>query len=418
MTLYIGNRPVSVNSGIIFQDTRKCGVNISNLIGDVEFGKLQQPIGDIHFKIPEGVTDLGDYALSGLFAYNNKLKSVDFSNLERISGNYACQFMCNYFNAASLSVISNFTLNNIEISGNYACQYMFYNCNSLTSIELNNIELSGNNACSYMFSGCTYLTSVDLRNIKKISGNYVCQYMFQGCTRLTDIKLFNIDVVEGERSLQHMFNSAGSSSNITNQYTLDLTHWTKIVGDYKAYYAFAQLNVYKIDLSNLKEINGNYATYYLFYFSPIRELDLSSLETITGNYACGNMFYYYVYPTHIDLHSLKTISGNYACSNMFYASSTKNLESIDLSSLETITGNYACQGMFYGCNKLTTISFPSLTTIEGTNPFGTSGSNLMFYNCTGLKEIHFKADMQSTVEAIPGYSTKFGATNATIYFDL
>lgn len=416
MTLYIGNRPVSVNSGIIFQDTRKCGVNISNLIGDVEFEKLQQPIGDIHFKIPDGVTDLGDYALSGLFSYNNKLKSIDFSNLERISGNYACQYMCNYYPVSDLSTISNFTLNNIEISGNSACQYMFYNCTSLTSIELNNIEILGNYACKGMFNGCSKLTDLDLTTITSISGNYACQEMFKSCYGLKTIKLFNIDIVSGQYVLYDMFN--GISYNTNNPIFLDLTHWTRITGDYKAYRAFAQFNPHKIDLSNLVEISGNYAAYYFLYFSNVREIDLSSLETISGNYACSGFFYYYIYPTHIDLHSLKTISGNYACSNMFYASSTKNLESIDLSSLETISGDYACQGMFYGCNKLAAISFPNLTTIEGTNPFGTSGSNLIFYNCTGLKEIHFKVDMQATIEAIPGYSTKWGATNATIYFDL
>ena len=32
--------------------------------------------------------------------------------------------------------------------------------------------------------------------------------------------------------------------------------------------------------------------------------------------------------------------------------------------------------------------------------------------------IHFSAKNRETIETLSGYSSKFGATNATIYFDL
>ena len=57
------------------------------------------------------------------------------------------------------------------------------------------------------------------------------------------------------------------------------------------------------------------------------------------------------------------------------------------------------------------VYFPALTTIVGDALDGT------FYQAN-VQEIHFRTDMQSTVEALPAYTQKFGATNATVYFDL
>ena len=71
---------------------------------------------------------------------------------------------------------------------------------------------------------------------------------------------------------------------------------------------------------------------------------------------------------------------------------------------------FESNGAFYGCSSLPSISFPNVTRFN----MATS----TFYGCTALTEIHFRADMQATVEALSGYSSKWGATNATIYFDL
>ena len=56
--------------------------------------------------------------------------------------------------------------------------------------------------------------------------------------------------------------------------------------------------------------------------------------------------------------------------------------------------------------------FKSIKTIDN------NGLNSAFHNCTGIKEIHFRVDTKSIVEKQADYSNKFGATNATIYFDL
>ena len=86
--------------------------------------------------------------------------------------------------------------------------------------------------------------------------------------------------------------------------------------------------------------------------------------------------------------------------------------SVSFPKLATI-GDNGLNCSFYGCTKLTgSVSFPKLTSVGDRVLYNA------FYNCTLLTEIHFRADMQATIEAQYGYSSKFGATNATIYFDL
>ena len=63
---------------------------------------------------------------------------------------------------------------------------------------------------------------------------------------------------------------------------------------------------------------------------------------------------------------------------------------------------------FYDCRSLTSIDLPNVTTVE----------SYAFSGCKSLKEIHFAAKNKEAIEALSGYSNKFGATNATIYFDI
>ena len=81
----------------------------------------------------------------------------------------------------------------------------------------------------------------------------------------------------------------------------------------------------------------------------------------------------------------------------------RTLTSISLP-VATSIGNYA----FRGCSALTEVSLPAATSIGGN----------AFYSCSALTSIHFAAANQATIEALSSYSSKWGATNATIYFDL
>lgn len=94
------------------------------------------------------------------------------------------------------------------------------------------------------------------------------------------------------------------------------------------------------------------------------------------------------------------------------------LTSIYFSALETAEQGafrYAFQG-----TALTSISFPALKNVNigAFQQSATSTTSAAFRNVSTLTEIHFRADAKAAIEATYGYSSQWGATNATIYFDL
>ena len=91
-------------------------------------------------------------------------------------------------------------------------------------------------------------------------------------------------------------------------------------------------------------------------------------------------------------------------------------QEIRFTNLTEITNKYALREAFSQTTGCKRYFFPSLTSVTS-DAFGSS-TRLTWYNATDVEEIHFRADMQATIEAVTGYSSKFGATNCTIFFDL
>ena len=146
--------------------------------------------------------------------------------------------------------------------------------------------------------------------------------------------------------------------------------------------------------------------------TSLTNVDLSALTTV-DNGGLQTCFDACTSLTSVDLSALTTV-GNSGLSSCF--GGCTSLTSVDLSALTTV-GNSGMQSCFSSCRALTTISFPSLTDVQA-NSFGTSKYVYCFYNCTALTEIHFRADAQTAIEAMTGYADKFGASNASIIFDL
>lgn len=189
-------------------------------------------------------------------------------------------------------------------------------------------------------------------------------------------------------------------------------------GGYYLAYAFAGCNnITSVDLSTLISIsNSNYAMQNCFYNCfGLTSVDLSSLTTVSGSNNMAYCFYNCLELTAADLSSLTTVNGYNSMASCFGV--CKKLTSVDLSSLTTVKGYGAMSECFRSCEQLATISFPALASIEN-NCFGDASYSYTFIGCTALTEIHFPSNMQSQVEQMTGYADKWGATNATIYFDL
>lgn len=125
--------------------------------------------------------------------------------------------------------------------------------------------------------------------------------------------------------------------------------------------------------------------------------------------------------------------GNYAFQN------TTALTSITFPSAENISfGANVFQQYTLG-SACKVLRFPALTRVTSTASTSTTApfrqctyvnkiyfnelqaiaTQYLFYNCTGLTELHFAAEHQSAIEATAGYATKWGAPAAcSIIFDL
>lgn len=262
-----------------------------------------------------------------------------------------------------------------------------------------------------------------------------------------------IDDLLGEVSSGTLNVPTGNDGNLT------ISGFTKLA-QYALYYKFVRsTKVHSVIFADLEQCANSYAMQYGFYYcTNLTSASFPKLTTINGSSAFGNVFYGDTKLASVDLSKLETVNTSSCMQYAFYSCSA--LESIDFSSLKTIgsasTGNTANNRHFYyafnGCNKLTTLRFPSLEAIYCNGNGSTYGSfannnkieklyfpklttmtwssaytnanraqpiQNMFYSCTALKEIHFAEANQSAVEAMTGYSTKWGApSTCTIYFDL
>jgi hypothetical protein len=230
------------------------------------------------------------------------------------------------------------------------------------------------------------------------------------------------------------------------------------VGDYGLYNAFSNTtSLAECDISKIKNI-GNYGLSNAFIKSGNGSLNLSfdSLEVVTGTKPLELLAGYanldtLTFPNLTSASSIDQIA-RYStinkisfpkletCSSMRDAFRQATIKEIELPKLKTITGAVNCfsnckiekinldglerltdghlNGAFENCRELTKMSFPSLTSVGVYGFSNTQGTAFAFNGCTKLTEFHFRADMKTQIEALAGYSSKFGATNATIYFDL
>lgn len=194
----------------------------------------------------------------------------------------------------------------------------------------------------------------------------------------------------------------------TEPTALNFAGVTEIGSDALTYVFDHRDNIISVDLGSVQSIGSGSLQDAFAWCQNITSINLSSLQSVGSN-GMRNAFQICTGITGaLDLSSLQTIS-NGGLQNAFQQCS--RVTSVDLSSLQSVD-TYGLNSTFRSCTGLTTISFPSLTSVQ-TNSFSNT-----FSGCTNLTEIHFRADMQATIEALSGYADKWGATNATIYFDL
>lgn len=231
-----------------------------------------------------------------------------------------------------------------------------------------------------------------------------------GATTKFGVSIDNIFPVEGSAL------SRPITPTTDQQFSLNMDGITKINAKALAYKFYYNNAITGAEFPDLVEIYGDEACYGAFLSCQnLKVISAPKLETIDGASACEDMFSFNGIDGQVSLPSLKTIRGSSACRNMF--SHNSGIIGVSMPNLTTIDGYNACVSMFKNTG-LTRVDFPALTTITNANSLGTRSTDGMFADCTGLLEIHFRADAQATIEGLSGYSSKFGASSASIFFDL
>jgi len=277
-------------------------------------------------------------------------------------------------NAFRYSTIKSFTATGPFTNNTYAPYYYTLADNPyLESVTINKgitWSYAPANSWSYLCQNCTSLKHASIDGLNS-SGTGSFAYMFYGCSALEDAII--------------SFNPAANLS-VTNPFNNTFRN------------CFA-LN--KATFQDLKIINGG---------------------TLTFNYAFGNCrasfdnnINHFRFPV---LRQVGLNSGT-SCYSIFKYAFTSDLATycgkcdVIFPELTAIynRSTTATNGHFSYCDALDKIYLPKFT------EDGTTGKNI-FNNCSYLTEIHFGIENQATVEALAGYSSKFGATNATLYFDM
>ena len=287
------------------------------------------------------------------------------------------------------------------------------------------------------------------------SGKYCFQYfsqcagMLKGKVCFPDLKIANYYSFNNfNGSSREAYVDKDSFPNLTTVTTAFNNFGVKIKGDldfpklqnctgfYQAFRNVSSDTSFTVRMNSLKTVNYN-SFYECFYKTKISEFYCDSLEVLPGSGANDGTFYgvfgYCDYLTKVSFANLTTVEGGFSQRGLDATfNHCKNLVEVNIPKLKEAV----LRSTFSGCTSLTEMNFHSLTTMLSTWDFVFMGCTSLkkvsfpmlqnaksfgtytFDGCTALTEIHFRADMQATVEALSGYASKWGATNATIYFDL
>ena len=243
--------------------------------------------------------------------------------------------------------------------------YMFFNCQTLTSLDVTNFNTEKVTNMSKMFHGCLALTSLDVINFntEKVT---VMNSMFSNCSALTslDVTKFNTANVT---DMNDMFSncSALTSLDVTKFNTANVTDMNYM---FSGCSKLTSLDVTKFNTANVTDMSNMFSG-----CSSLTSLDVTHFNTekVTN---MGNMFYSCSSLTSLDVTNFNTAK---VTNIRFMFSSCSKLTSLDVSKFNTMNVTNM-SSMFSGCSSLTSLDVTHFDTENVTNMRG------MFSGCSAL----------------------------------
>ena len=239
---------------------------------------------------------------------------------------------------------------------------VFCRCTSLLTVELPNVVSIGRNA----FLGCSALKTVTAPKATTIGYS-----AFFGCETLEAIELPSANALDG-----YVFYGC------TSLRMVDAPKITKI----PAYALHGCTSLETFDVQSITEIGSD----AFRNCSALVLTEIPNAVSIEERAFSGCM----------SLKSVKIPQITRLEQATFYGCTS--LETIEVPNVEGVDNI-----VFSGCELLKTIELPSVTSI-----------GLTAFKESSLEKIHFAWANRTAIKALAGYASKFGATNATIYFDL
>ena len=256
----------------------------------------------------------------------------------------------------------NKTINNVK--------KMFFNIDSIISLDLSHLDTSLITDMSYMFQYCD-INAVNLSNLNLLSVKKM-DYMFEDSfiesiylNNLNTKKLEDITYLfSGSKSLEYVYINNFDTSKVTE---------ININNIFKGCYSLKSVFLSNLNFSNVKKMNN------LFSDSPLLEsLTLYNLSTK-------------------NLQDINHMLYNY--SKLLYL----NITYFDTSSVSDMS--YA----FAGCNSLISLNLSSFNTQSVTN------MSHMFYNCTNLKYINMQQFYSQSKNEKLYYDIFYGTSDYLVY---
>ncbi len=377
-------------------------------LADIKKVYLDATIGTTFYQAFKGATNLTvveygeNFDPTGLFVYestsmvdmfgNTGLETIDFSMWDFSK----FEDLGNLFGSASYANTKNITFAGCDFSGATDMSSMFYEMDTLESVDIRGCTMGTVTTVQNMFSGCTSLREVRadglvVSSVKKTIG------MFRDCSSLESITMEGWDT-SGVTDMDFMFHNCASLQ------TLDLSDWnTDSVTSMNLLFTgcsgLTDLNVTGWNMAGITQLgqNSGYAstTYGMFEgCSLLESLDLSGwdVSNVTTMYRmCA------------DCASLKSINmsgwNTASLKNMYEAfDGCTALKEIDISGFDTSKVT-TMRGLFSGCSSLTDV------TVGNIDISSVTSLRYLFANCSSLETVDLSGLDTSNVEDMYGMFT-------------
>jgi len=377
---------------------KKYGSSINGIFGDVNAnGVLQQPTEQTSLNFT-GIKEIPANMWRYKFSDQSNIVGVSFPDLETVGATG----LQNAFYATNTSGgnITLLSMPKLKSVGSNALNNTFYN-QKLTDVDVNMplLQTAGTGAFASAFYG-TDIKSFTTNALTSIVNNTIFQYAFQTCTNEDFEVHFNnlASINAGNTFASAFYNSKLFQGKVAHPFPdLESINGTSCFSA-----AFAYLRPTRMVFDKLKYIGNITSSTSLAFYQAFNY----SLMGSGTDYDKYGLFC----PSLLQIGYAGT-SSTRNFGQVFQNSNNRHtLHFYDLTTVNNSGTSSSSYGQFYACGAIR-VYMPKVTSLGTYNQY-------CFYNSTTLQEIHFGIENQATIQAMSGYASKFGATNATIYFDM